>query len=143
MTQGPALPLDELYRDLILEHYRKPRNHGTLPSPTFRLEGVNPTCGDEIRLDVEMDGDTIKAAAFEGVGCAISQASASMMTETVVGLDTAAAKAIASDFRAMLVEGAEPSERIGDLESLQGVAKFHGRVKCGLLSWEVLKGAMG
>ncbi|HCU99641.1 MAG: SUF system NifU family Fe-S cluster assembly protein [Dehalococcoidia bacterium] len=133
---------DELYREVILDHYRKPRNAGSLGSPTHFAEGANPVCGDEIQLDVSIEGDVICEMAFRGQGCSISQSSASMMTERICGGTIADAHRIMQLFEALLLESAEPDPALGDLEALQGVAKFPVRVKCALLSWKVLKEAL-
>ena len=134
----PEPQFDELYRELILDHYRSPQNKGELSAPTHKGEGTNPVCGDEIRLSLIVDDDTIKEIAFEGMGCSISQSSASMMTSQVKGQTTKEALRILGLFQAMMTENAEPDRDIGDLEALQGVAKFPVRVKCAMLSWKVL-----
>ena len=130
---------DDLYREVIIDHFRKPRNRGTLPAPSQHAEGMNPVCGDEIALDLDVSGGMIAALAFTGQGCSISQSSASMMTQQVRGRSIAEAERIADLVSSMLVDGAEPSAEIGDLEALQGVAKFPVRVKCALLAWKVLR----
>jgi nitrogen fixation NifU-like protein len=133
---------DELYREVILDHYRRPRNAGALPAPTHQAEGANPVCGDEIELDVSVEGDVICEMAFRGQGCSISQSSASMMTERVCGGTIGEARKVMRLFEAQLVESAEPDPALGDLEALQGVAKFPVRVKCALLCWKVLREAL-
>lgn len=130
---------DDLYREVIIDHFRKPRNRGTLANPRQHAEGMNPVCGDEILLDLDISDGTIGALAFSGQGCSISQSSASMMTERIAGRTVVEAERIAAAVSAMLVDGAEPSSEIGDLEALQGVAKFPVRVKCALLAWKVLR----
>ncbi|MGE3076307.1 MAG: Fe-S cluster assembly sulfur transfer protein SufU [Dehalococcoidia bacterium] len=130
--------LDSLYRELILDHYKRPRNHGAIPSATVHVEGVNPVCGDEIHLDLGVENDVIEEIGFWGGGCSISQASASMMTDRLKGRSTDEAKRILSEVRAMLVDGAPPCRELGDLEALEGVAKLPVRVKCALLCWNVL-----
>ncbi len=137
----PEPQFDELYREIILDHYRRPRNHGALSDATQRLEGVNPVCGDEIHLDLRVADGRIQEVAFDGVGCSISQSSASMMTESVRGHTLDEAAKLEKLFQAMLMDGAEPDPAIGDLEAFQGVAKFPVRVKCALLAWKVLEGA--
>lgn len=129
---------DELYRELILDHYRRPRNNGALESPNRHAEGVNPVCGDEITIDMVVDDDTVQEIAFRGIGCSISQSSASMMTERVKGRPPAEALRVGAHFKAML-NGAAPDPDLGDLEALQGVAQFPVRVKCALLCWKVLE----
>ena len=133
---------DELYREVILDHYRRPRNAGSLAAPTHQAEGANPLCGDEIELDVSIEGDVICEMAFRGQGCSISQSSASMMTERICGGTVAEAHRVMGLFEAQLVESAEPDPALGDLESLHGVAKFPVRVKCALLCWKVLREAL-
>lgn len=133
---------DELYREVILDHYRRPRNAGSLEAPTHQAEGANPVCGDEIELDVTIDGNVICEMAFRGQGCSISQSSASMMTERVCGATVAEARRVMQLFEAQLVESAEPDPALGDLEALQGVAQFPVRVKCALLCWKVLHEAL-
>ena len=130
--------LDSLYRELILDHYKRPRNHGAIPSAAVHVEGVNPVCGDEIHLDLGVENDVIEEIGFWGGGCSISQASASMMTDRLKGRSTEEAKRILGEVRAMLVDGAPPCRELGDLEALEGVAKLPVRVKCALLCWNVL-----
>ncbi len=110
-----------------------------LAHPTQHVEGMNPVCGDEIRLDMDIHGDTIDDIAFDGQGCSISQSSASMLTESVKGRSIAEARRLMALFRAMMLEGAPPARELGDLEALEGVAKLPARVKCALLSWNVLQ----
>jgi nitrogen fixation protein NifU and related proteins len=142
MSAGVENQMDELYREVILDHYRKPRNRGELADATYRLEGMNPVCGDEIYLDVEIDGGRLAAMAFRGQGCSISQSSASMMTQRLTGHTIAEARSVAAEVRAMLVDGLTPAGDVGDLEALAGVAKFPARVKCALLGWNVLQQAL-
>jgi nitrogen fixation NifU-like protein len=140
MTAFPEPELDELYRDLILDHYRHPRNRGSLDAATYRGEGFNPLCGDEIAVDVELDGGVIKDVAFRGRGCSISQASGSMMTDAVKGHTKAEALRILQAFKRMMTDPEdEPPAELGDLEAFQGVARFPVRVKCATLAWHVLE----
>jgi nitrogen fixation NifU-like protein len=139
---GTDPSLDELYKDIILDHYRHPRNHGPLPDADVTAEGVNPLCGDEIHVQAALGGDRIERVAFWGRGCSISQASASLMTVAVAERAIADAERMRHEFEAMLTAGAEPAEELGDLEALQGVAKFHVRIKCALLAWKVLDQAL-
>ena len=136
--------LDDLYREIILDHYRKPRNRGKLEHADLHAEGLNPVCGDEIAIDVELDAEgRVGAIAFGGRGCSISQASASMLTENIKGMSFAEARTLIGEFRRMMTEGgAAPADDKGDIESLQGVAKFPARVKCAMLSWNVLQQAL-
>src|SRR5688572_26816674 len=129
MVQFPEPDLDELYRELILDHYRHPHNRGALARPTSKAEGYNPLCGDEINVELQLDGGVIKDVAFSGRGCSISQASGSMMTDAVKGRTVAEAMALLGDFKRMMMEPeVEPAEDLGDLEAFQGVAKFPVRV---------------
>jgi nitrogen fixation NifU-like protein len=134
--------VDELYKEIILDHYRRPRNRGQLPHADAEAEGVNPLCGDEVHLQLALDGDRITGAGFWGKGCSISQSSASLMTEAISNQDVPTAERMQHEFEQMLTEGAEPAEELGDLEALQGVAKFAVRVKCALLPWKVLAQAL-
>ncbi len=132
--------LDQLYRELILDHYRHPRNKGSLEHASERTEGYNPLCGDEITVEVELEGGVIKDVAFSGRGCSISQASGSMMTDAVKGRSKAEALKLLDAFKKMMTDPEkEPAEDLGDLEAFQGVAKFPVRVKCATLAWHVLE----
>ena len=133
--------LDNLYKEIILDHYKRPRNRGELDPHTVRQEGLNPSCGDELELFLFIDGDRVREAKFIGEGCAISQASASMMTQALKGLSVDEARSLAEDFKAM-IHGGEPSERLGDLKLLQGISKLHARVKCATLPWVTLTEAL-
>ena len=133
-----ADPFDDLYRELILEHYKKPRNHGPIPTAPIHVEGVNPVCGDEIHIDMNVDDGVIKDIGFWGSGCSISQSSASMMTDRLKGRPASEAKDVMTEVRAMLIDGAPAGNDLGDLEALEGVAKLPVRVKCALLCWNVL-----
>jgi nitrogen fixation NifU-like protein len=140
----PEPVLDDLYRDLILDHYRHPRNKGELEKRTARVEGYNPLCGDEVEVDVQMtDEGKIEDVAFKGRGCSISQASSSMMTDAVKGRTKQEALDILHAFTNMMTDPeAEPAAELGDLEAFQGVAKFPVRVKCATLAWRVLEEAL-
>lgn len=135
----PEPQFDDLYRELILEHYRRPRNRGTLEAPTQSAEGMNPVCGDEIRLDLAVNDGAIEDIAFSGQGCSISQASASMLTDRLKGRSLEEAARVIAMVRAMLIDGALPANELGDLQALEGVARLPVRVKCALLSWNVLQ----
>ncbi len=134
--------LDELYREIILDHYRSPRNHAPLAHADVSEEGLNPLCGDEIALQLAFNDDRIAAIGWGGRGCSISQAAASMMSEAVLGRTAAEAEALRAAFEAMMSSGAEPDSELGDLEVLQGVNKFPVRIKCALLAWKVLAQAL-
>lgn len=138
------VPLDDLYREVILDHYRKPRNRGALDAPDVTVEGMNPLCGDEVCLQLRLAPDgAIDEIAFEGRGCSISQASTSILTEDVKGASIADARQLIAGVRAMLTAGGEPPhDRTGDIEAFQGVAQFPARVKCAMLSWNALEQAL-
>jgi nitrogen fixation NifU-like protein len=139
----PEPQFDELFREVILDHYRRPRNHGALGPEARTFEGMNPICGDEVAIDIAFAGhQAIEDIAFRGQGCSISQASASMLTEVVKGRPLAEACEVARRFRAMMMQGAAPDPMLGDLEALEGVAKYPIRVKCALLAWNVLEQAL-
>ncbi|MBT5775233.1 MAG: SUF system NifU family Fe-S cluster assembly protein, partial [Dehalococcoidia bacterium] len=129
--------------EIILDHYRAPRNRGELESPTCSADGSNPLCGDQVHVAVELDGDRIESIRFSGEGCSISQASASMMTEHVLGMDGAHAHAAIEQFQALMLNGEPPADsELGDSEALAGVAKFPARVKCASLGWKTLEQAL-
>lgn len=133
---------EALFQDTILDHYRKPRNKGVLPGATARGSVVNPTCGDEIAVEIVAAGDRIEQAKFTGRGCSISQASASMMTTVVSGLTRDQLRALADRFAAML-RGEQPGQLPGELRALGNVAKFPARVPCALMPWRALDIALG
>ena len=137
------LSLEELYKEVILDHYRAPRNKGRLDPHDIALERNNPLCGDEIELFLKFDGDSVEGIAFEGKGCSISQASASMMTEKVKGASTKDAQALAESIKRMMAgeEEGDPKE-LDDLVSLKGVVKYPVRIKCALLGWNTLLEAL-
>ena len=143
--------LEELYREVILDHYKNPRNKGHLDAPDATAQGVNPLCGDEITIELTLDGDVVTDVAVEGQGCSISQSSASMMTEAIKGKTRSEIDDLASRFRAMmsLDEGEDPGldpDRpgavMGDIESLQGVRQYPVRIKCASLGWNTLLEAL-
>ena len=136
----------DLYRDLILDHARNPRHFGKLPHTTHSAEGINPLCGDKLRLYLDVDADaTIRHVAFEGSGCAISVASASLLTDTIIGLHAEEAMAFFDAVTAQLA-GGETQEacqvELGKLRALSGVREFPTRVKCATLAWHALKSAL-
>jgi len=132
------MALDDLYREVILDHYSHPRNKGELPDPDIKVEGANPLCGDELSIFVRLDGDRVADVRFVGRGCSISQASASMMTERIKGKTLAEARALVSRFKGMMQGAPADEEELGELAALQGVRKFPVRVKCATLSWVAL-----
>lgn len=145
------MSLNELYREVILDHYRAPRHHDHLESPDGSAEGKNPLCGDEVVVEVKLDGNTVSDVAAIGVGCSISQASASMMTDAVIGKSREDIEDLVRKFKVMMTieESAEavvdpdrPGATLGDLEALQGVRKFPVRIKCADLPWITLEQAL-
>jgi nitrogen fixation protein NifU and related proteins len=153
--------LEDLYREIILDHYRNPRNRGELESPpAHRAEGFNPLCGDEIVVTLLTEGDVVSDIRIGGQGCSISQSSASMMSAAVKGKTVTEARELIKAFKAMMsiheaeldTEGADdgddtpatadPAVRLGDLEALRGVVKFPVRIKCATLSWNTLANAL-
>ncbi len=141
MAQTSATVDDELYREILLDHYRHPRHRGTLEAPTATAHGHNPLCGDEVDLSLRLHGGELEQVAFDGQGCSISMASASMMAEEIAGRPLDEVHDLIARFRALLVEGKDPSEvgDLGDLEALSGVRKYLARVKCAMLPWVALE----
>jgi len=137
MTAGASTVEDELYREIILDHWRNPRKRGHLDPADVTVEGNNPLCGDEVLLTMRVRDGSVEAIAFDGHGCSISRASASMMCEGVDGLSVADAADLGRRFKAMMLEGATTDD-LGDLEALQGVARIPLRIKCAVLPWNAL-----
>jgi len=136
--------LRDLYQQVILDHYRAPRNFGALEPVSACAEGYNPLCGDKVKVYLRTAGDRIERASFEGVGCAISTASASLMTEAVRGLERSEAEALLRSFLALMTGegnggGGVP---LGKLEVLSGVRDFPVRIKCATLAWHALRAAL-
>lgn len=127
------MELNELYQEVLLDHNKRPRNYGSLPEATHNADAVNPLCGDEVHLHLVVDGDTISDVRFEGSGCAISVASASMLTETIKGMKVEEVRDLAKRFRDVLVE--KKQDDLGDLEVFTGVQNFPMRVKCATMAW--------
>ncbi len=139
-----ASDLEDLYRDILLDHYRRPRNKGHVPgTASCSADGANPLCGDQLSVELTVDDGRIVEIAFDGAGCSISQASASMMTEYVKGRTVGEARAGIEAFQRMMIEGEPLGEEYGDIEALAGVAKFPVRVKCASLAWKTLEQALG
>ena len=150
--------LEDLYREIILDHYRNPRNRGELPTPpSTRVEGFNPLCGDEIVVYIDVDDDVVRDVRINGQGCSISQSSASMMSAAVKGRTLDEVRGLSRAFKAMMSiheqqlddgpDGVattaddleiEEDVKLGDLEALRGVVKFPVRIKCATLSWNTL-----
>lgn len=135
------MSLDDLYRRVIMDHYQKPRNRGTIDDGAVTVELNNPTCGDRISLQLQIENDTIKEAKFLGEGCSISLASASMMTEAVRGLKVDEAVALSHLFSKMMQGEDIDVEKfpLEDIEALKGVSKFPARIKCATLAWKALE----
>ena len=143
MPETPDGALEELYREVILDHYKQPRNRGRLDGEgTTAADLLNPTCGDEIHLSLRLHGDAIADVRFEGRGCSISMASASMLTEACKGRTVAEAMTLFAEVKGMLTGRADGSA-LGDLQALAGVAQFPVRVKCASLGWNALAAALG
>ncbi len=144
------MALEELYREVILDHYRNPRHRGSLTHAHFHAEGQNPSCGDEFSLDLIIEDGVLVEIATQGQGCSISQASGSMMADIVKGKTVEEAEALAHKFKVMMsieegenpVDPSRPGAILGDLEALQGVRKFPVRIKCADLPWATLSDAL-
>ncbi len=137
------MDLKDLYRDVILDHNRKPRNFGALTDADAQADGHNPLCGDRLTVWVRLDGQRIADIRFEGKGCAISTASASLMTEAVKGKDKAAIKALYEQVHTLLThQEASADASLGKLAALAGVSEFPARVKCATLCWHTLNAAL-
>jgi nitrogen fixation NifU-like protein len=138
--------LDELYQSVIIEHDRHPRNFRALEGPHLEAEGYNPLCGDRVKVMVSVENGVITDLSFQGMGCAISKASASLMTETLKGRTVEEAAELFEDFRAQLTDrrsdGQTDSKLPGKLRVLQGVTKYPMRVKCATLAWHAMKQAL-
>ncbi len=144
--------LEDLYREVVLDHYRNPRNRKPLDRVDASADGNNPLCGDKIHLDITLEDDVVVGVAVTGQGCSISQSSASMMSEAIVGKTRAEISELTGTFKAMMaIEGngdepaldpERPGSVLGDLEALQGVRKFPVRIKCADLGWTTLQEAL-
>jgi nitrogen fixation protein NifU and related proteins len=136
-------PVEDLYKEVILDHYKSPRNKRQLSDPDVSSSKNNPLCGDEITILAHLEDGTVTEVVFLGSGCSISQASASMMTEAVQGKRVDEAKGLAEEFRGMMEGARDPDEdQFGDLMALKGVAKYPVRIKCAVLAWDVLQDAL-
>jgi nitrogen fixation NifU-like protein len=134
--------LRDLYQEVILDHYKRPRNFGVLPDADRAAEGNNPLCGDHLSLSLKLDGDRIGDVRFEGSGCAISKASASMMTAAVKGRTRAEVDDLFDRFHKMVTGDASQAAGLGKLAALSGVSEFPVRVKCASLAWHTLQAAL-
>lgn len=133
--------LDQLYRQVIMDHYKNPRNHGALDDDAITINMNNPTCGDRVQLHLKIENDKITDVKFTGEGCSISLSSASMMTEAIKGLSVEDALKMSQIFSEM-IQGKEydPGDLdLGDIEALQGVSKFPARIKCAALAWKAME----
>jgi nitrogen fixation NifU-like protein len=142
--------LEDLYREIILDHYRTPRNRGELPPPASHAVGHNPLCGDEIDVYLQVEDGTVTDVKVGGQGCSISQSSASMMSQAVKGRPVSEVRALVRRFKGMMSiedqsdddKTADVEIKLGDLEALQGVVKFPVRIKCATLAWNTLLEAL-
>lgn len=140
------MELDSLYQEVILDHYKRPHNKALQPNPSVQVHHVNTSCGDEITLNIRVEGEVVADISWDGVGCSISQASTSVMSELLKGREIDDVFALVSEFQAMIQsKGANPGDenRLEDGIAFAGVAKFPARVKCALLGWMALKDALG
>ncbi|RZT21825.1 Fe-S cluster assembly sulfur transfer protein SufU [Fictibacillus sp. BK138] len=137
--------LDQLYRQVIMDHYKNPRNKGILEDGALNINMNNPTCGDRIQLTLKVEDGKIESAKFDGEGCSISLASASMMTQAVKGLPVEDALKLAKIFYDMMLgnDYDDESYDLGDIEALQGVSKFPARIKCATLAWKAMEQGVG
>lgn len=145
------MALEDLYREVILDHYRNPRNKGHIDSPDATAHGVNPLCGDEVTIDLTFNGDTVTEVAVASQGCSISQSSASMMTEAIKGKTRSEIESLTNKFKSMMsieedtdlgLDPERPGSVLGDIEALQGVRQYPVRIKCANLGWTVLAEAL-
>jgi len=135
--------LTDLYQEIILDHNKRPRNFRPMPGCSCHADGNNPLCGDEVEVFVRLEGDKLADVSFQGHGCAISRASASMMTAKTRGRTAEEAKKMTAQVRDMLLGAeAEPPASLGDLAALSGVRKFPARIKCAMLPWHTLEAAI-
>lgn len=145
VSRKPMSDLSDLYQEVILDHNRRPRNYGPLPDANREANGHNPLCGDKLHLSLTVEGDLIRDIKFEGSGCAISKASASLMTDAVKGHDIRDALALFDRFHAMITTPLDrdvDASGLGKLEALAGVREFPVRIKCASLAWHTLKAAL-
>jgi nitrogen fixation NifU-like protein len=134
--------LRDLYQEVILDHNRRPRNFGELAAANHRAEGYNPLCGDKVTVYLDLDGDRIRDVGFQGSGCAISTASASLMTEALKGRSVEEARELFRVFHELVTTGGAEGHDLGKLEALGGVREYPMRVKCATLAWHALMAAL-
>jgi nitrogen fixation NifU-like protein len=132
------MQLDDLYRQVIMDHYTHPRNSGTLTADSISVDVRNPTCGDEITLQLQIEDGIVKDVRFKGTGCSISMASASMMSEAIKGKPVTEALHLSKEFRRLMKGEEVDPDLLGEIESLAGVSKFPARIKCATLAWNAL-----
>lgn len=145
MAQGNSVGYDdELFREIILDHYRHPRHRGLVEPADVATHGHNPLCGDEVDLSLRVAAGAVEAVGFEGQGCSISMAAASMMSEEIMGKTLDNTRDLIRRFRGMLLQGQDPETvgDIGDLEALAGVRRYAARVKCAMLPWTALEAGL-
>ena len=137
------MALDDIYKEVILDHYKNPRNKRELPGAELQCHANNPLCGDEITVFAHVEGASVAEVTFQGAGCSISQSSASMMTEAVTGASVDDVRVLTGEFRGMMAGDVEPDEdSFGDLVALKGVVQYPIRIKCAVLAWDVLQDAL-
>lgn len=139
------MELDSLYQEVILDHYKRPLNKALAPNPDIQVHHVNTSCGDEVTLNLHLEGDVIAKVSWDGVGCSISQASTSVMSDLLIGKSADQALALVDEFQAMLQSKGTDSgneENLQDGVAFAGVSKFPARVKCALLGWMAFKDAL-
>jgi nitrogen fixation protein NifU and related proteins len=137
--------LNDLYQEVIVDHSKRPRNFGALDGATNDAEGYNPLCGDKVKIFLRLENDRVSDIRFQGSGCAISTASASILTETLKGKTRAEAEGLFSRFHKLVTEGElreEDQDELGKLAVFSGVSKYPARVKCAILAWHTLKAAL-
>ncbi len=133
--------VDDLYQEIILDHSKRPRNFHAMPDASLHADGYNPLCGDKLKLFLKMDGDIVREASFTGAGCAISTASASLMTESLKGKTRAQALHLLDEFHELLTTDVQAAQDLGKLKVFCGVRDYPARVKCATLAWHTLKSA--
>ena len=134
--------LQDLYQEVVMDHNRRPRNFRKPEGANRQAEGFNPLCGDQVTVYLAVEGNVIADVGFQGVGCAISKASASMMTETLKGLSLEDASKVFDEFHSMITQEDFDADALGDAELLAGVSRYPARIKCATLSWHALSSAL-
>jgi nitrogen fixation protein NifU and related proteins len=134
--------LSDLYQEIIVDHSKRPRNRVALEQPTHSAEGYNPLCGDRVTVQLKMENGRVAAVGFQGVGCAISTASASLMTDAIKGKTVEEAESTFEKFHSLLTEERPPANDLGKLAVFSGVREFPMRVKCATLAWHTLRAAL-